>query len=136
MPVPDRQPRTQPELVVNAIKKMDIVKLQKLLSEEYTYQSMPKERFLEKLKVVFDKFREMGDKKLDNYPGHCSEKYCHFKFKGMSFQGITSNKHLDLIIDIKKGHVIDIFECNSFEIPDFDKRKEGRIYLDDRLSFS
>jgi len=54
----------------------------------------------------------------------------------MSFQGITTNKHLDLIINIKKGHVIDIFECNAFEIPDFDKRKEGRIYLDDRLSFS
>ena len=95
---------------------MDIDMLALILDENKTYQEATKEVFLEKLNVVFEKFKKENDTSLTPYPGVCKSTECsNTGCKGYSFVGNTSGTYIDLIFDDKEGEVHDIFYCHTME---------------------
>ncbi len=102
--------------ILKYMSAMDIDMLALILDESKTYQEATKEVFLEKLNVVFEKFKKENDTSLTPYPGVCKSTECsNTGCKGYSFVGNTSGTYIDLIFDDKAGEVHDIFYCHTME---------------------
>lgn len=105
------------EAVAYFISQMDIEMVDLLLDDNRTYQDIPKERFIEKLRTAFSKFQEEGDTILIAVPGKCKGSYCSNTGKsGVAFYGNKTKNYLRLVFEIdKKKHVSDIYECFGFK---------------------
>ena len=105
---------TQSDAVLYFIRKLDVGMVSDLLDDKRSYQDMPKFRFINKLEIALDKFIDAGDTWLERYDGCCDSKTCNFKFSGYRFVGNNSTMYMDLIVEIKDGMVLDIYECTQF----------------------
>src|SRR5690606_32666478 len=106
--------RTQSDALLHFLQTMDIKMIDSFLEPNRTYQDFDKHIFIEKLGFAFDEFSQSGDTFLQHYPGLCNAVFCNYKSKGFTFIGNYSGNYFDLIIDIKKGVVQDIYECVTF----------------------
>ncbi len=122
--------KTQADAVLHFLQQLDIEMLDSILEENRTYQDFEKPVFLQKLEYAFDEFTEDGDTFLNRYPGFCDSKNCNYKCKGFSFIGNNSNNYIDLIVDIKDGVVVDIYECTLFKSSNETVSKNRRIEID------
>ena len=105
---------TQADAVLFFIRKLDVGMVSDLLDDKRSYQDMPKIRFINKLDIAFDKFIDAGDTWLELYQGCCDSTECNFKCGGYRFVGNTSRMYMDLIVEVKDGMVLDIYECTQF----------------------
>ncbi len=105
---------TQSDAVLYFIRKLDVGMVSDLLDDKRSYQDMPKFRFINKLEIAFDKFIDAGDTWLEHSEGCCDSTDCNFKFSGYRFVGNTSRMYMDLIVEVKDGMVLDIYECTRF----------------------
>ena len=103
---------THKDAVIHFIEQMDIEMLNDILDMD-EYQDIKKYTFLQMLNLVFDKFKSEGNISLNAKLGIC--RGCKRGCLGYSFQGNLSHR-LDLYIEDENDHVIDIYECNSFEL--------------------
>ena len=109
------------------IGRMDIYGLDKILDYR-EYSDVEKPFFLEKLNIVFDKFRELGNSRLVSTNGICNG--CQKGHIGVSFIGNEDESYMELMIMSENNRVSDIFECNNFVFESFNKEHLGkRIYL-------
>lgn len=122
--------KTQADAVLYFLQRLDIGMLKMILEDNRTYQDFEKPLFIKKLGNALDEFIENGNTYLNRYEGFCNSEMCNFKCKGFSFIGNKSGHYFDLIIDIKKGVVHDIYECNNFESSIQDERRIYRIDID------
>ncbi len=118
---------TQADAVIYFIKKMDVEMVDTLLDNDYTYQNMPKDVFINKLTETIQSFEYAGDDYLEAFRGCC--KGCHYSCKGYAFIGNNSGNYLNLIIEIKKGQVVDIYDCALFKT-DIPVERKQRIRID------
>jgi hypothetical protein len=116
---------------------MDIKTLRIVLSKETNYQDMGRDKFLDLLEEVFDKFREFGDTKLEFKPGKCNG--CYKGCKGVSFFGNNSRNYIDFVVltedDDILGAITEICECSDFTTFNIYDLKKNRVYLDDGEDF-
>jgi hypothetical protein len=105
---------TQSDAVLYFIRKLDVGMVSDLLDDKRSYQDMPKFRFINKLEIALDKFIDAGDTWLEHYEGCCDSTTCNFKFSGYRFVGNNTTMYMDLIVEIKDGMVLDIYECTQF----------------------
>jgi hypothetical protein len=105
---------TQSDAVLYFIRKLDVGMVSDLLDDKRSYQDMPKFRFINKLEVALDKFIDAGDTWLEHSEGCCDSTDCNFKSSGYRFVGNTSRMYMDLIVEVKDGMAVDIYECTQF----------------------
>jgi hypothetical protein len=115
-PINDPGPlKTQEDAVRYFISRLDADMVDTLLDEKRTYQDMDKQVFIANLRHAFDEFLEAGDTVLLCTPGQCNSTECNYRYRGYSFEGNKSTKHMDLIIENdNEGRVRDIYECRHF----------------------
>ena len=116
--------KTHLEAIIHFIKKMDIQKLDELLLKE-RYCSISKDKFMKKLKGVFNSFNESGDTVLYSEPGVCNG--CQIGCGGFTFLSNKSRNYMDLIIKSENEIVTDIFECNKFKNDNLVKSMLGKL---------
>lgn len=107
--------KSQADVILSAIREMDVETIDSKLDCTKTYQGMEKSIFTEKLALAFKEFRKVGDTSLNLHDGFCNSKSCNFSCKGYSFVGNNSNNYFDLIFDIVQGEIFDIYQCKSFK---------------------
>lgn len=122
--------RTQSDALIHFLQSMDIKMIDSVLDPNFTYNDFDKQVFIQQLGVAFDEFSQFGDTYLQRFPGSCTAVYCHYKSKGFTFMGNHSGNYFDLILDIKKGVVRDIYECAKFECSDQKLSKNKQIKID------
>lgn len=128
---------THKDAVEYFISRMDIYALDKILDYR-EYSDVDKPFFLEKLNIVFDKFKERGNKRLVSTNGVC--KGCQQGHIGVAFIGDIDDTYLELMILTENDKVTDIFECNNFKFDTYNKELLGqRLFLringDDEFPF-
>lgn len=121
--------KTQAEAVIYFLQRMDADMLNEILDETFTYQEMPKHIFLHKLSVALDDFANGGDTFLNCFSGNCGEEGCNYKCKGYSFIGNVTSNYMDLIIEVKRDKVVDMYECAVFKCNSFVTKNE-RVRID------
>jgi hypothetical protein len=107
--------KTQSDAVLHFLQQLDIEMIDSVLEPNRTYQDFEKHIFIQKLGGALDEFIQSGDTCLNRYPGHCNFGECNYKCKGFTFIGNNSGNYFDLIINIEKGVVQDIYECGVFK---------------------
>lgn len=122
--------KNQADAILYFLQRLDIDMVDSILNNEYTYQQHQKSIFIEKLDVAFDEFLNAGDTYLNRYNGFCNSKTCNHKCKGFSFVGNKSGNYFDLIMDIKDGVVMDIYECINFKCETKSVKKNECIEID------
>ena len=105
---------SQADAVLHFLEQMDTEMLNDILHDDRTYQDFPKHVFIQKLDGAFEDFKKAGDSLLSRYYGKCSEFGCNAGCEGFSFVGNKSGHYMDLIIEVKDGEVLDIYECLKF----------------------
>ena len=109
---------SEKENIINSIKRMDVEMLNSFLDDSMTYQEASKDVFLEKIKDVFLRLKDLNDRNLKHYSGKCISKKCNNTgCNGYRFQGNVSKVYLDLIIKESDERIQDIFHCYDF-LPD------------------
>jgi hypothetical protein len=122
--------KTQADAILYFLQRLDIEMIDMILDENRTYQDFEKSLFIKKLGYALDKFSQKGNTYLNRDEGYCNSESCNFKCKGFSFIGNKSGHYFDLIVDVKDGAVLDIYECNSFECSNNNEGKLYKIYID------
>lgn len=115
--------KTHYEAVLYFIRTMNIHKLDEYLIKK-TYASMPKTRFFNELKGVFDAFKASGDSILYTEPGVCQG--CQIGCGGFIFVGNKSSNYIELIIKTDADKIVDFFECTKFKNDTFVKSMLGK----------
>jgi hypothetical protein len=122
---------TQADAVLYFIQSLDVDMLDELLSPERTYQDFPKQKFIEKVGVAFEEFKQMGDTHLNRYPGFCNSNLCSRGCKGYRLIGNVSGRYMNLLYKVKDGEVEDMYECSDFKcLSNLAVDKKDRIYID------
>ncbi len=122
--------KTQSDAVLHFLQHLDIEMIDSVLEPNRTYQDFEKNTFVQKLGYALDEFIQSGDTYLNRFPGQCNSEICNYKCKGFTFIGNNSGHFFDLIIDIKDGVVIDIYECTLFKCLAKGLSKNNRIVID------
>jgi hypothetical protein len=120
----------QADAVLYFLQGLDIEMVNAVLEDNRTYQDFEKHVFIQKLDYALDEFIQAGDTYLNRYPGQCNSEICNYKCKGFTFIGNNSGHFFDLIIDIKDGVVLDIYECTLFKCLAKGLSKNNRIVID------
>ena len=95
---------------------MDIGKLRLYLKDEYTYNNLTKEIFLNEIEGVFEAYKNSGDTELHIFNGACASKTCdNCGLKGYRFVGNNSKNYMDLLFVMEGDDIIDIFDCVQFK---------------------
>ena len=122
--------KTQADAVLYFLQRLDIDMVSRVLEYNRTYQNFAKPLFIKKFDDALDEFIEAGDTYLNRFKGSCNSKSCNYKCKGYSFVGNASGNYFDLIVDVKDGIVIDIYECIKFKAEIKGVKKNRRIEID------
>lgn len=118
---------TQKDAVEYFIGRMDIYGLNKILNYR-EYSDVDKPIFLDKLNIVFDKFKQRGNTRLVGTNGICNG--CQHGHIGIAFIGNEDDTYIELLIMSENNIVTDIFECNNFTFESYNKEHLGkRLFL-------
>ena len=124
------------QAIINAIKDMDIEKLEQLLEDDRPYMDVPKALFLEKLKIQFDRCNKNKVTSFDKLiSGVCAS--CNKGCKGYSFV-TKDNQALDLFFEEENGEVTDVYLCNKLETEEEVSPKHQMyfsFYEDEKVTF-
>ncbi|MBS1745433.1 MAG: hypothetical protein JST21_04615 [Bacteroidetes bacterium] len=100
--------------------------LEILLDENKLYGDINKELFLEKLNMVFSKFKEAADTFLFSHKGVCFSENCpNISCRGYSFVGNNSQKHIDFVFMNQKKKLKRLTNAKGFQ--QWIKRLKGKI---------
>jgi len=119
---------------------MDIANLRLHLKDEYTYQEVTKEMFLNEVEKIFEDFKNSGDTELLFYKGACAGEGCeNCGMKGYRFVGNNSKNYIDLLFETEGDNIKDITNCSVFktnvEVDDLGNSASINFNLDDRVTF-
>lgn len=123
--------------IINAIKEMDIHKLEQLLDDNRPYMDVPKTLFLDKLKIQFDRCKKNEINSFDKLiSGVCAS--CNKGCKGYSFM-TKDNQALDLFFEEENDEVTDVYLCNKLETEEEISPKHQMyfsFYEDEKVTFN
>ncbi|MFM6935174.1 MAG: hypothetical protein ACKOXP_06995 [Flavobacteriales bacterium] len=110
------------------MQSMDIDMLYTLLDDQLTYQEFHRNEFLLKLERVMEDFKSNGDTFLNAIEGRCGD--CYKDKSGYLFVGNNSKRYMNLLFDLEKGEIKDLFECSNFKTQFKFRHLTQRIYID------
>jgi len=119
---------TQRDAIKYFIEKMDIEMIDIILSNENTYQDLPKDTFIQKLSSAFNEFKKHGDDFLESYSGHCND--CFVDKTGYIFIGNNSNNYMSILFDDVEGEIKDLAECSDFKTNNPHLKLNERVYVE------
>ena len=122
--------KTQADAVLYFLQNLDIDMIDLLLPANRTYQDFDKHIFIQKLGEALEEFKSDGDTFLNQFSGHCNSQICNFNCAGFAYVGNHSGNYFYLIVDIKDGEVMDMYECSNFKTADFVKFVGKNIKID------
>ncbi len=122
--------KTQSDAVLYFLQQLDIEMIDIVLESKRTYQDFDKPIFVEKLGDALAEFMQSGDTFLNSYSGICNSEICNYKCEGFTFVGNNSKNYFNLIFEIIKGEVYDIYECTDFKSSNEKVLKNNRIAID------
>jgi hypothetical protein len=120
--------RTLADAVRYFIQSMDIDMLYTLLDDKITYQEFHRNEFLLKLERVMEDFKSHGDTFLNAVEGRCGD--CYKEKTGYLFIGNNSKRYMNLLFDLDKGEITDLFECSNFKTQFKFRHLTRRVYVD------
>ena len=132
--------KTKKDSILVALERMNTSMLEILLDDSRPYSDASKGVFLERLSVVFEKFKRKGDTYLIRHAGSCTGKNCsNIGCTGYSFVGNHSGACLELIVTESDGDVHDLYSCLFFkrfiDEPDYIENITIDITDDELLDF-
>lgn len=99
------------EKIIQAIKNFDLESLKELLDDKKSYQDVPKQLFLEKLEMTFNRAKLNECYLFDDvFFGICGS--CNKGCEGMTFLSNTGY-YLDLFIESDEQIIKDMYVCNK-----------------------
>ncbi len=108
--------KTKKDWILEAVERMNIGMLDILLCDSRSYSDAPKDVFLERLAVVFEKFRRKGNTYLTRHAGSCNGKNCSNKgCTGYAFVGNHSGACMELVVKESNDDILDLFSCMFFK---------------------
>lgn len=110
------------------IQSMDVDMLYNLLDDKITYQDFHRNEFLLKLERVMEDFKSNGDTFLNAVEGRCGD--CYKEKSGYLFIGNNSERYMNLLFDLDKGEITDLFECSNFITQFKFRHLTRRVYID------
>ena len=119
----------QASAIQHFFETMDIEMIEAFLDNDKTYQDWKKSKFITKLTVVFEQFKNFGDSRLSSYPGSCG--ICDKSKSGFTFVGNISGNYMSIIFDVADGKINDLYECTVFKSNRSDLKLNERIYIDE-----
>ncbi|HQV78315.1 MAG TPA: hypothetical protein PLJ42_08530 [Chitinophagales bacterium] len=112
-----QKPTTQAEAFIYYTVWMDIEMLDLILNDEIEYDVTNKTEFISKLGSTFELLQSNGNTSLGAHAGFCGSKICDNSCcSGYTFISNKSKHHFNLILKAKNGTIVELFECNDFEI--------------------
>ena len=120
--------RTLTDAVRYFIQSMDVDMLYNLLDDKITYQDFHRNEFLLKLERVMEDFKSNGDTFLNALEGRCGD--CYKEKSGYLFIGNNSKRYMNLLFDLDKGEITDLFECSNFITQFKFRHLTQRVYVD------
>jgi hypothetical protein len=120
---------TQRDAIKYFIEKMDIEMIDMILSNENTYQDLPKETFIQKLSSAFNEFKKHGDDYLEAHSGQCNN--CFTDKTGYIFIGNNSNNYMSILFDVVAGEIKDLAECSDFKTNNPHLKLNERVFIDE-----
>jgi hypothetical protein len=114
-------------------EQMDIEAIEAFLPDGITYQDFSKVEFINRLKGVFNKFKESGDTCLIALLGKCSGN-CYPSKHGFCLVGNKSKNYMTLIIREQNGILEDVKECGNF-LKDKKTRLKEMFCIDEKTGF-
>lgn len=129
--------------ILQCFARMDIKGLYRYLRDDYSYQEASRDVFLEKVSLLFKKYRQAGDTELLMFAGTCRGEGCESCGNGgYRFIGNVSRNYTDLVViaDHVKDDILDIYSCSSFEshgLHSGELNEDQSIYIhwDERIDF-
>lgn len=126
---------TQKAQVIEAIRNLDINKLEEILTPDRTYMNVSKELFLRTLAERFESIAKEGCSKFDDvFPGVC-QGCC----KGCDTTTFISDTGIYFDLLIQGEEVTDIFVCNHLtNFIELDKKKDLDLFFfpEDKIDFA
>ena len=119
----------QATAIQHFFETMDIEMIEAFLDNDKTYQDWKKSKFINKLNIAFEQFRNVGDSKLTSYPGSCG--ICDKSKTGFTFIGNKSRNYMSVIFDVSEGKINDLYECSVFKCSQSDLSLNERIYIEE-----
>jgi hypothetical protein len=120
--------RTLADAVRYFIQSMDTDMLYTLLDDKITYQDFNRNEFILKLERLMEDFKSNGDTFLNAVEGRCGD--CYKEKTGYMFIGNNSKRYMNLLFDLDKGEITDLFECSNFKTQFKFRHLTKRVYVD------
>jgi len=124
------------ENIIEAIKQLDIKKLNQLLDDNKPYADVPKELFIEKLdsRLALLKTHYNVTSFKEVIEGHCN--ICVKGCFGCTFLS-DSGHYIDMVFEGYEDEVTDIYSCTDFSVDDKRKDIELTLYFkdDEKIGF-
>ena len=115
--------------IISALEKMDTEMLDRLLTDNSTYQKMSKKVFLEKLKALFLKLKEKGNSFLTIRNGFCLG--CYPGCEGKMFIGNKSKDYFSIVFETTGNKLNDLCECTMFINSEGGRKwRKKRLWID------
>jgi hypothetical protein len=73
-------------------------------------------------------FKSHGDTFLNAVEGRCGD--CYKEKTGYLFIGNNSKRYMNLLFDLDKGEITDLFECSNFKTQFKFRHLTKRVYVD------
>jgi len=123
--------KTFEDSVIYFFERMDIDKLDLLLPFQ-KYQNFEKKTFMEMLSDAFNELKKRGNTRLHAYMGKCQQ--CLPNHKSYQLKGDYDGSHINLLIELNNGNIIDIYECLSYKCDNLDETDEDKLVRIDNLT--
>lgn len=102
------------EAFIVACEKLDILAIEKLITEEDNFEDKGKWSFLNKYKGRFDNIRDKhGVQELFRGTGSCGN--CYKGQQVISFRDVKNDIYFGFLFREENNVVVDIWECNWFD---------------------
>lgn len=118
------------EALKNYFEQMDINAIEAFLPDDTTYQDYSKGEFINRLREIFNQFKEGGDTCLIAVSGKCSGG-CYKNHKGFCLVGNQSANFIMLIICEQNGILKDVKECANFKQETVLCKLNEQLFIDD-----
>ncbi len=124
---------TQADAVIYFLQQMDVEMVNDVLDDTLIYQEFPKYKFINKLSAAIEKLRDGGDVFLNCFPGKCQGIGCdNHGCSGFPFIGNRTGDYINMIVEIKSGKVMDMYECNHFKIEQKSIKWRNQVQIDEK----
>ncbi len=128
-------------LILDAICSMDSILLKNSISDYGIYFELHKEKFVDKMEIMFELLKSQGNTHFHRYKGNCEGKICNnYECSGYIFVSNYTREYFNFILETSDLEAIECTRCHAFStdhyLPNLGAEIELKIYDDEKYNFT